>query len=54
MDTADIIKFAVTIISVFVAVWQIKARLNIQKMLQQESFISIEVFLLSYLTFKSQ
>ena len=38
MDTADIIKFAVTIISVFVAVWQIKARLNIQKMLQQESF----------------
>jgi hypothetical protein len=38
MDTADIIKLLVTVISVFFALWQIKARLNIQKMLQQESF----------------
>jgi hypothetical protein len=38
MDMADIIKMVVTVISVFVALWQIKARLNIQKMLQQESF----------------
>ena len=38
MDTADTIKLGVTVISVFVALWQIKARLNIQKMLQQESF----------------
>jgi len=38
MDTANIIKLVVTIISVFFALWQIKARLNIQKMLQQESF----------------
>ena len=38
MNTADIIKLGITVISIFVALWQIKARLNIQKMLQQESF----------------
>jgi hypothetical protein len=38
MTIADIIKLTVTVISVVVALWQIKARLNIQKMLQQESF----------------
>jgi hypothetical protein len=38
MAIADIIKLVVTVISVVVALWQIKARLNIQKMLQQESF----------------
>jgi hypothetical protein len=38
MDTADIINKVVTFISIVVALWQIKARLNIQKMLQQESF----------------
>lgn len=38
MDKADIVKLAVTLISVIFALWQIKARLNIQKMLQQEAF----------------
>lgn len=38
MDIADLIKTGISIISVIFALWQIKARLNIQKMLQQESF----------------
>ncbi|MDO8602592.1 MAG: hypothetical protein Q7O04_01940 [Candidatus Omnitrophota bacterium] len=38
MDIADLIKTGISIISVIFAFWQIKARLNIQKMLQQESF----------------
>lgn len=37
MDTIDIIKLGITVISVVVALWQTKARLNIQKMLEQES-----------------
>jgi hypothetical protein len=37
MGIANIISLVITVISVFVALWEIKARLNIQEMLQQES-----------------
>lgn len=37
MSIADIISLVITVISVVVAIWEINARLNIQKMLQQES-----------------
>jgi hypothetical protein len=37
MGTAEIISLVVTVFSVVVALWEINARLDIQKMLQQES-----------------
>ncbi len=38
MDIPDSIKLGITVVSGIIALWQIKARLNIQKILQQESF----------------
>lgn len=38
MDVADIVKLGITVASSVIALWQIKARYNIQKVLQQEAF----------------
>ena len=38
MDTSDIIKLGITVGSGIIALWQIKARFNIQRILRQESF----------------
>jgi hypothetical protein len=38
MEISDIVKLSITVMSGIVALWQIKARYNIQIVLQQESF----------------